>query len=218
MKNVLIIVLICCATLVSAQTRYCCTYQDFCNNKWEDLDTLFVTQHSKEYQVWWGGNDFVFSCGDKAKDKMLNKDVFVIMYQDSLYVNCRNLRYQGLALGSGYVRAKRIGNRSLLFVNRLTGKEIRNDEIAAGIMFGAIGGVAAARKNMKQQVCYVISQGASEKGKIAIRLVNDDLIEKMLENQGSLLREYYDEHEDNLRILASHVLPILEKSGLIKQK
>ena len=218
MKKVLIIVLICCATLASAQTRYCCTYQDYCDNNWEDLDTLFVTQHSKGYQVLWGGNDFAFSCGDKAKDKMLNKDVFLIMHQDSLYVNCRNLRYQGVALGIGYVRAKKIGNRSLLFVNRLTGKEIRNDEIAASIMFGAIGGVTAARKNMKQQVCYVISQGASEKGKIAIRLVDDNLIDKMLENQGPLLREYYDEHDDDLRLLASHILPILEKSGLINQE
>ena len=121
-------------------------------------------------------------------------------------------------MGIGYVRAKKIGNRSLLFVNRLTGKEIRNDEIAASIMFGAIGGVTAARKNMKQQVCYVISQGASEKGKIAIRLVDDNLIDKMLENQGPLLREYYDEHDDDLRLLASHILPILEKSGLINQE
>ena len=38
---------------------------------------------------------------------------------DTLFVNCRNLRYDKVRFGNGYTKAKRIGNRSLLFVNRL---------------------------------------------------------------------------------------------------
>ena len=47
-------------------------------------------------------------------------------------------------------------------------------------------------------------------------MVNDDLISKMLNDNGELLREYYDEEEEKLRIHASRVMPILQKSGLIK--
>ena len=92
--------------------------------------------------------------------------------------------------------------------------------MATFFMFGAIGAAIASasdsKRLMKQQVCYIISKGADEKGRIVIRMVNDDLISKMLNDNGELLREYYDEEEEKLRIHASRVMPILQKSGLIK--
>ena len=92
--------------------------------------------------------------------------------------------------------------------------------MATFVMFGAIGAAIASasdsKRLMKQQVCYIISKGADEKGRIEIRMVNDELISKMLNDNGELLREYYDEEEEKLRIHASRVMPILQKSGLIK--
>ena len=213
---------ICFTTIGKAQTKYCLTYQDFCNNKWESLDTLYVTQHSKSQKEWWGGNDYTLSCGNKETDKLLKKEALVVMQGDSLYVNCRNLCYQDMSLGRGYTKAKRIGNRSLLLVNRLMDKESAEGATTAGFMFGAIGGamigISMAKQSMKQQVCYIISKGANAKGKIEIRLLNDDLIKQMLKDQGPLLRDYYEEDDYTLRTLAERVLPILEKSGLIKER
>ena len=212
---------ICFTIICKAQTKYCLTYQDFCNNKWESLDTLYLTQHSKSQKEWWGGNDYTLSCGNKETDKLLKKEALVVMQGDSLYVNCRNLCYQDISFGRGYTKAKRIGNRSLLLINRLVDKESAQDATSAGVMFGAIGGamigISVAKKSMKQQVCYIISKGANAKGKIDVRLLNDELINQMLKEQGPLLRDYYEEEDYTLRILAKRVLPLLEKSGLMSQ-
>ena len=207
---------------VSGQYRYCLSYQDFCNDKWEELDHIYFTQHTKNEQVWWGGNDFTVTYGNGPIDKILKKQAFAVMYYDSIYVNCYNLWFQGTRFGKGYVKANRIGNRSLIFVNRMIGQEAREDQntVAFGVMFGAIGGAiagtSASKKLMKQQVCYIISKGADEKGRIIIRMVNDDLISKMLKDNGELLREYYDEEDEKQRIHASRVMPILQCSGLIQ--
>ena len=96
-------------------------------------------------------------------------------------MNCRNLRYEKTQFGNGFVPCRRIGQRSILFVNRLIGKKEQSKAAMAGMMFGAIGGAIAASTNVKKRVCYVISDGANEKGRINIRLVDDKLIEKMLD-------------------------------------
>ena len=215
-RTFIILVAMAAAVCAHGQSRFCRTYQDFCNDQWERADSVCITLHSKGYQFWWGGNDYKLSCKDKDIDNALKKEAFAVALDDSLYVNCRNLRYQKCAFGRGYVRAKRIGSRSLLLVNRLTGKDVVNKQVGTGILFGAIGAAAVASENMKQQVCYVISKGADEKGKIEVRLLNDKLMSLMLKDHGPLLAEYYLEDDDNLRILASRVIPILEKAGLIK--
>ncbi len=215
-RTLMILVALETAVCAFGQVRFCRTYQDFCNDKWECVDSISITHHSKSHQFWWGGNDYKISCKDKDIDNVLKKEAFVVAQDDSLYVNCRNLRYEKCAFGKGYVMAKRIGNRSLLVVNRLTGRDIVKEQAKAGAMFGAIGAASAASDNMKQQVCYVISKGADEKGKIEVRLLNDKLMSQMLKDHGPLLAEYYLEDDDGLRILASRVCPLLEKAGLIK--
>ena len=85
-------------------------------------------------------------------------------------------------------------------------------------MFGAIGGAISASNHMKRQVCYLISHGSNEKGVIDLRLINDRLMEKMLKKDTALCNKYYSEEKDNKRMLASHIIPILEEAGLFDQK
>ena len=68
------------AVLCSAQYRYCNTYEDFLENRWQELDTLYIDSHSKNQQLWWGGNDFTLTTGDKAFDNILKKDIFMRQY------------------------------------------------------------------------------------------------------------------------------------------
>lgn len=136
-RTLMILVALETAVCAFGQVRFCRTYQDFCNDKWEYVDSISITHHSKSHQFWWGGNDYKISCKDKDIDNVLKKEAFVVAHDDSLYVNCRNLRYEKCAFGKGYVRAKRIGNRSLLVVNRLTGRDIVKEQAKAGAMFGS---------------------------------------------------------------------------------
>lgn len=203
---------------VSAQCKFCYSYEDFVDNKWEPLDTVFTIQHSKSHQLWWGGNDFSLKTGNASLDKKLKKQAFIIMQADTMYVNCRNLRYENTRFNNGFTKAMRIGNRSVLFVNKIIGKEARDREATTAFMFGAIGSAITLGDHYKQQVCYVISASADEKGHIHIRLINDGLMDQMIEGRDDLHIEYYSEQDDDKRILASHIIPILEKAGLFKYK
>ena len=216
-KTFVTLLLAIAAIVADAQCRYCNTYEDFIEGRWEHVDTVFCGTHSKSRQLWWGGNDFTLTTGDKATDKILKKDAFAVMVADTIYVNCRNLRYENTRFGNGYTKAMRIGQRSLLFVNRMIGSEAQSDAMMAGFMFGAIGGAIVGSEQMKQQVCYVISYGANSKGNISIRLIDDGLMDQMVAGHNDLHDEYYAEENDSKRLLATHVIPILEKAGLFGQ-
>ena len=201
---------------VNAQCCYCNSYEDYVAGQWTMLDTLYVNAHSKGRQFWWGGNDYVLKTGDKALDKYLKKDAFAVMQADTIYVNCRNLRFEGTRFGNGYTRARHIGNRSLLFVNRMIGAEAMRSQQTAAFMFGGIGAAISASRYAKQQVCYVISAGANSDNHVPIRIIDDALMEQMLEGMDSMKIEYYSEGDNKKRHQATHVVPILERAGLIR--
>ena len=205
------------AITVSSQCRYCNKYEDFLEGRWEQLDTVYFSSHSKKHQVWVGGNDFTLKAGDKAIDKILTKKAFAVMQADTLYINCRNLRFEKTRFGKGYTKAIRMGKNDLLFVNKMIGRDAQTNAAMTGFFFGLIGGAIVASDQVKQQVCYVISNGADEKGHIRIRLIEDGLMDQMIVGHDDLHDEYYTEEDTSRRLQASHVLPILEKAGLFNQ-
>ncbi len=221
-KLTMLLVVLLAALGASGQSSYCLTYEDFVANKWTPLDTVCCDQHSKSHQAWWGGNDFTLTTGQKATDKILKKEAFVVMQGDTMYINCRNLRLEKARFNGGYTRAMRIGNRSILFVNKRVEAGSATGAAMAGIMFGAIGGAVvagiAAGGGGGKQVCYVVSSGADAKGRIAVRLIDDSMVSQMLIERDDLLGEYYAEPDAGKRILASRVVPLLEKAGLFKQQ
>ena len=216
-KTVITILLTIVAVSINAQCQYCNTYEDYLEGRWQQVDTIYCKSHSKSHQMWVGGSDYTLTTGDKSTDNILKKEAFAVMICDTLYVNCRNLQYEKTRFGSGYTRAMRIGQRSLLFVNRIIGSDAQSSAAMAGFMFGALGGAIAASKQMKQQVCYVISYGADSKGRISIRLIDDGLMDQMIINRDDLHDEYYAEENTSKRLRATHVIPILEKAGLFEQ-
>ena len=204
------------AIMVSSQCRYCNTYEDFLEGHWEQVDTVYFSSHSKKHQVWVGGNDFTLKAGDKAIDKILKKKAFAVMQGDELYVNCCNLRFEKTSFGKGYTKAIRMGENDLLLVNKMIGRDAQLNAAMTGFFFGAIGAALVAGDLAKQQVCYVISNGANKKGRITIQLIDDEYMHPIVQDDDQLHFEYWSEADRSKRIHASHVLPILEKAGLIE--
>lgn len=218
MKKLIVTILMAIATIsADAQSRYCNTYEDFLEGKWQQLDSIYCKSHSKSRQVWWGGSDYTLTTGDKELDKTLKKMAFAVMIADTIYLNCRNLRYEKTSFGSGYSKARRIGDNSLLLVHRVIGKSALKDEVLSSLVFGVVGEAITVNKQVKNQVCYIISSGANEKGRIDIRMINDSLMDQMLQGREDLQKEYYAEENKSKRLLAVHVIPILEKVGLFEQ-
>ena len=85
-----------------AQSRYALSFSDYMDGKFTALENLTIESRSKSKRFWNGGADFKPETGNKETDKLLKKDVKYIIHQDTLYVNCRQLRYQGCKFGNWY--------------------------------------------------------------------------------------------------------------------
>ena len=72
-------------------------------------------------------------------------------------------------------------------------------------------------KQLKNQVCYVISSAADEQGRYDIKLFDDRMMDKLLLSREliDLHNAYYAEKDKSRRRLAARVLPILMEAGII---
>ena len=202
------------------QCKFCRSYEDFIDNNWIKIDTVYCKKRSKSQQFWWGGNDFTLTTGNKDWDKVLKNEAFIVMQSDTTYLNCRNVRHDTVLLGKGFTRARRFNNNGLIFAHQFVNKKSEQDIRSARYIAGAIGALSAASDYKDKQVCYIISSGAGGIGYINTRMVDDKMIEEMMEKDiikdGKIYLEYTSEGKKAKRMNPSHVIPILEKAGLIK--
>lgn len=239
-RTVLTIVLFLLTTVsVCGQCGYCKSYKDFLEGKWEPLDTVYCKKHSKGYQFMWGVSNYKLTAGDKDIDKILNEVAFAVKQGDEIYVNCRNLRYENMRFGKGYCKSAGINEHDLIVVNAMMTKSDMPIVVPVFIPAGPIGSVAAAaavagvasgamaaasgamttNRQLKNQVCYVISSAADDKGRYDIQLLDDRRMDKLLLSRDliDLHNAYYEEKDKNKRRLAARILPILMEAGIIEE-
>ena len=202
------------------QCKFCKSYEDFIDDHWEKLDTVYCKKRSKSQKFLWGGKDYTLTTGNKDLDKVLKYEACIVMQSDTAYLNCRNVRHDTVLLGKGYTKAKRFGDHGLLFVSQFANKKSAQEIMGARYFAGALGSMSTASDYEKRQVCYIISSGADGIGYINTRMVDDEMIEEMMEKNiikdGGLYLKYLSEGKKWQRIHASHVIPILEEAGLLK--
>ena len=218
---------------VCSQCRYCNTYEDFLEDKWEPLDTVYCKEQSKGHAFMWGYSNITMKTGNKDLDKRINYSVFAVMQGKTLYVNSYNLRFEKSRFGKGFSKAARIGENDLLLVNMLAGKEAKTQQsevsgavfvsgflfgIAGAAIAGGIAGATVANKQLKNKVCYILTSGANEKGRYDITLFEDKMMDKLLLSRDriDLHNAYYEEKDKKKRRLAVRILPILMEAGIIE--
>ncbi|MBR1901847.1 MAG: hypothetical protein IJ826_02575 [Bacteroidaceae bacterium] len=216
-KLVNCILLLSVAYNASAQCRFCRTYEDFKENKWEMLDTIYCKTHTKTHKFFWGGNDFSLTTGDKATDKIIGKEAFAVKQGKKLFVNCRNLAHQKIPFGKGYAKAMEMGQDTLFIIYTKLGKETREQQMAAQMALGAIGAGIAAGQQALQQVCYLITTDTYNRGpKNNVTMIGDKEMKKFLGVTSDLYGEYISEYDPEKRLKPEHIYPILKKAGLFK--
>ena len=207
-----------------AQIKYCTTPIEFTEDQWVSLDNpIEVDHHSQKRKWWWGGSEFKFSTGVKKIDKLLKKDGLVVMYDDSLYVNCRRLIFKDYAskgFGIGYTKAFRFKKSDLLIVC----PPVSSSDVMSGFsfMFGLIGAtaVAAVKSNdwLENMACYVVRMSSYYDGDhVPVMHLDTEQMEKLLSDDPSLLDEYKSVEKKSVREGAANTLDILFRKGWIKK-
>ena len=200
-----------------AQCRYCKTYEDFRAGNWETLDTIYCKIHTKTHKYFLGGNDISLSTGDKATDKMLNKEVFAVKQGRKLFVNCRNLVFQKGRFGKGYAKAMTLGKDSVFFVGTRIGRQNVEKQAMAGVVFGAVGAGIAGGSQALQQVCYLVTNEADSRGLYNITMIDDTEMAKIVGRDSKFYKEYLYESDASKRLKPEHIYPILKEAGFFRK-
>lgn len=216
MKNIIFILTLTIVSLqVGAQGRYCKSFEDFKAGNWIELPNLNAIHHSTSRQAWLGGNDYKFSTDDKATDKLLKKQAFAIVYQDTLYINLLNLRYQKMGFGRGYSKGTVFNGDMIMFVSHRIGKNVRNKQAALGALGGLIGGAISATSMLKDRVCYLIEDNGNGKT-TNIKLMDDNFMTGLFFADPELMARYMSIEDKQDRESATNILPLLKEKGLIE--
>ena len=207
---------------ISAQGRYkyCKSYEDFIDDHWEKLDTVYCKKNRRNQKFWWEGNDYNLTTGNKDLDNILKKEAFIVMLADTAFLNLHNIKHDKLSICRAFTKAKRFNEHGLIFTHPIINKKILQEMTSAGFMLGTIGRLSVTADYADKIVCYVISSGADKKGNIDTRMIDDEMIDEMMDKNiikdGKLYLEYLSEGKKVKRMLAPHIIPILEKAGLLK--
>lgn len=172
-------------TNIQGQSKYCKSYTDYMNDNWTSIDSLTITLRNNGQKVWSGGADFKPETGNKETDKMLKKESRFIIHNDTLYVNCKGLKYQGCAFGNWYAPGFRYEKDKICFICTKIGKKESMKMGMFGALGGAVGGAISASEQMKKRTCYIIH---SDEKKV-IRMT-EKYMEELLAPHPEMLEEY----------------------------
>lgn len=231
MKFFMLAVLLMVAGTVSAQVdaKYCMTYDDFVNNRWTPIESLVGGRTKQMVQIKFDCNQYKVKTGDKEADAVLKKQAFAVEYGGHLYVNCRNLRCNGVVIDVlGYAQAYRFENNKLMVVayHVSTGAflagvaaDVVSVTTPASVAIPSMVGSAAiwmSMDSMSSYRCYILDSGANEKGKTEVTRITDEVMSQILSSDQPLLERYMAVSSKKNRQSASNILPILMEKKLIK--
>lgn len=224
-----------------SQCKYCNSYEDFVNDKWQPLDTLYSKKHGNGYVFLWGVGGYKLTTGDKATDATVQKS-FAAMQGKTLFVNGHRLKCGKQSMGKGFCKAARINRYNIVFTSNIMPADYNSSQMAgamaatigaiagqggaiggavAGLAGGIVGGTMSgvqATKTMKHPVCHIVAPSSEDEKQTTIVPIDDQLMDKLLlsRNLTKLHDKYYAEKDKDKRMQASRVIPILEKAGIIE--
>jgi len=213
MKLKAILLLMLCFISISTygQSLYCKSYADYMNNDWISIDSLTISTRNNGQKTWSGGADFKPLTGNKETDKMLKKEARFIIHDDTLYVNCKGLKYQGCGFGNWYAPGFRYEKDKICFICTKIGKKEAMNMSMFGVLGGAVGGAISASEQMKKRTCYIINSD----DKKVIRMT-DKYMEELLSSHPQMLEEFNkmkkkDKESADVIINYLHQLQVLSK-------
>lgn len=185
MKTILFLLgFILCMQGISAQEP-CKSYAslpDLLNGTSDSSLKVLFEKRNKNQIFMSGGGDYRIYNGDKEIDKAIKTGIFAVEVNDSLYINCRGLRFKKHVIGAWFAPGM-ICQGKVYFTAIPVGP-------SAAVAFGLVGGVAQAANAASNRAYYVIDD--SEK-KLKLDKIGSEKMKEMLNIYPELLEQYNKE-------------------------
>jgi len=218
------------ANASNIDAKYCLTYEDFVADRWTPIDSLTNGNTKQLCQIKFEDNQYKVKTGDRKADAFLRKEALAVQYGGHLYVNCRNLRCDDARLNvTNFAQAYRYDGDKLCVVAHWYNKGLLFAGIVAeSIAFSStsipveVSSIAASEavwltyNKWNNFRCYILENGADEKGKSAVTRITDEQMEVTLSDTPELLERYKALDKKGARQSASNIVPFLQEKGLVK--
>ena len=215
MKHVILIIIVTFSLQADAQSRYCNSYEDYKSGNWIELPSIDIKHYSYSAQLWTEKHEYRFTTGDKKTDRRLRKEAFVIQQGDSMYVNLSQMRCENVHLGNGFAYCIPLIGKKLLFISNRMDMRSASRQTNSYVMFGLMGSLITKSSNIKKKACYILDSNPSGKY-IDVLLIDDDVMKKLLANDGELLDKYFMVTDQDERENPFNIIPLLKEKGLVE--
>ena len=207
MKHVILIIIVTFSLHADAQSRYCNSYEDYKSGNWIELPSIDIKHYSYSAQLWTEKHEYRFTTGDKKTDRRLRKE--------AMYVNLSQVRCENVHLGNGFAYCIPLIGKKLLFISNRMDMRSASRQTNSYVMFGLMGALITKSSNIKKKACYILDSNPN--GKYTdVLLIDDDVMKKLLANDGELFDKYFMVTDQDEREDPSNILPLLEKKGLVE--
>lgn len=192
-KVIYLFVMMFWAITASAQDKMFVNLADLLSDGGDVVTTLNKNKRSKNQIYLSPGADYeIYSAGNKELTKYLKKRTYAVRLSDTLYVNCKHLKYKKYRFGNWYAQGQLIKGK-VYFQAQPLGQIATSTLLPKeGSKLGGTVGNAINASNIDAKVYYVINAATGE-----AEFVGKEMMTQLLASQPALLEQF--SHEDSER-------------------
>lgn len=200
-KVTYLFVLLFWAVSASAQDKMYANLADLLSDGGDVVTTLNKTKRSKSQIYLSPGADYeIYSEGNKELTKYLKKRTYAVRLDDTLYVNCKHLKYKKYRFGNWYAQGQLV-NGKVYFQAQPLGQIAASTLLPKeGSKLGGYVGDAINASNLDAKVYYAINAATGE-----AEFVGKEMMTQLLASRPALLEQFSQEESEKADIIGKYL-------------
>ena len=185
----------------SSQDKMFANLADLLSDGGDVVTTLSKSKRTKNQIYLSPGADYeVYSLVNKDLTRYLKKRCYAVRLNDTLYINCRNMRYKKYRFGNWYAQGQLVKGKVYFQAQPLgqiaTSTLLPKENSKLG---GSVGDAINA-SNLDAKVYYVINAATGE-----AEFVGREMMTQLLSSQPDLLERFEQENSEGADVIAKYL-------------
>ena len=200
-KVIYLFVLLFWAVGTSAQDKMYVNLADLLSDGGDVVTTLNKTKRSKSQIYLSPGADYeIYSENNKELTKYLKQRTYAVRLDDTLYINCKHLKYKKYRFGNWYAQGQLIKGK-VYFQAQPLGQIASSTLLPkeASKLRGSVGDAINA-SSLDDKVYYAINAATGE-----AEFVGKEMMTQLLASQPTLLEEFSQEESERADIIGKYL-------------
>ena len=149
-----------------------------------------------------GGADYhIYSTENEGISKYLKKRSYAVLYADTLYVNCKRLRYNRYRFGNWFAKAAMVDGH-IFFIAQPLGQLASRTLVSKDVprLQGSVGDAISASGLVYDRVVYEIDPSTGR-----ISFVGQDRMSELLSGRPELLKSFLAENDERADVVIKYL-------------